>query len=125
MLNQVTLIGRVVEVPTIRKYEPDYVTTTVVLAVARPFKNVEGNYETDFFRISLWNGVAQNACEYLQKGDIIGIKARLAMKDSEVCFSKEDGTLKKKISVVDIIGERVCFIHSNRRKIDEQEDENI
>ena len=47
------------------------------------------------------------------------------MKDSDVSFSKEDGTLKKKISVVDIIGERVCFIHSNRKKTDGQEDENI
>lgn len=116
MLNQVTLVGRVVETPTVRKVETEHVATTLVLAVMRPFKNMEGNYDSDFIRVSLWNAVAQNACDYLQKGDIVGVKARICVKDTEVSFSKEDTTLKKRISIIEIIGERIVFIHSNRKK---------
>lgn len=116
MLNQVTLIGRVVETPILKKFDTDYIASTLVLAVTRAFKNNSGNYDTDFIRISLWNGVAQNACDYLQKGDIVGVKGRVNVKDTEVSFSKEDDLLKKKISVIEIIGERICFIHSNQRK---------
>lgn len=96
MLNQVTLIGRVVETPVVKKLESDNKATTLVLAVTRAFKNMNGNYDTDFIRISLWNGIAENAAEYLRKGDIVGIKGR--------------------ISVLEVIGERVCFIHTNRKK---------
>ena len=116
MINQVTLIGRIVEKPILRNYEKDVSVTTLTLAVTRPFKNMEGNYETDFIKITLWNAVAQSTCEYTQKGDIVGVKARLAMKDLEVNFDDGKEGLKKKISVIDVIGERVVFIHSNHKK---------
>ncbi|MEI3505697.1 MAG: single-stranded DNA-binding protein [Bacilli bacterium] len=44
MLNQVTLIGRVVETPVVKKLESDNKATTLVLAVTRAFKNMNGNY---------------------------------------------------------------------------------
>lgn len=116
MLNQVTLIGRVVETPVLKKYETEYTAATLVLAVARPYKNMEGSYDTDFIRITLWNGVAQNACDYLQKGDIVGVKGRVTVKDVEISFSKEEENMKKKMMVTEIIGDRICFIHSNRKK---------
>lgn len=112
MINQVTLIGRVVEKPTLKVFESEFCVATLVLAVSRPFKSMEGNYETDFFKISLWNKIAKNVNEYTDKGDIVGVKARLQMKDSEVSFGEE----KKKISVVEIIGERVIFLHSANKK---------
>ena len=102
MLNQVTLIGRVVETPVVKKLESDNKATTLVLAVTRAFKNMNGNYDTDFIRISLWNGIAENAAEYLRKGDIVGIKGRISVRDTEVNFTTKD--------------ERVCFIHTNRKK---------
>ncbi|MCM1513919.1 MAG: single-stranded DNA-binding protein [Anaeroplasma bactoclasticum] len=117
MINQVTLIGRVVENPILRKYE-EVIASTITLAVARPFKNMEGNVETDFIRVSLWNGVAQSTCEYIQKGDIVGIKGRLAVKESEVSFSKDTETLRKKILTLELIGERVIFIHTNKKRLE-------
>lgn len=117
MLNQVTLIGRVVEKPVLRNYEDEFNVATLTLAVTRPFKNMEGNYDTDFVRITLWNGIAQSTSEFTQKGDIVGVKGRLVVKDTEVSFNNEDANLKKKISVIEIIGERVIFIHTSRKKV--------
>lgn len=116
MLNQVTLIGRVVETPVVKKLESDNKATTLVLAVTRAFKNMNGNYDTDFIRISLWNGVAENAAEYLKKGDVVGIKGRLSVRDTEINFNAKDEVYRKKISILEVIGERVCFINSSRKK---------
>ena len=116
MINQVTLIGRIVEKPILRSYENDVNVATLTLAVTRPFKNMDGNYETDFIKITLWNGVAQSTCDYTQKGDIGGVKGRVAMKDTEVSFADQSQIFKKKISILEIIGERVIFIHSNSKR---------
>lgn len=116
MINQVTLIGRIVEKPILRSYENDVNVVTLTLAVTRPFKNMDGNYETDFIKITLWNGVAQSTCDYTQKGDIVGVKGRVAMKDTEVSFADQSQIFKKKISILEIIGERVIFIHSNSKR---------
>ena len=109
MINQVTLIGRIVEKPILRSYENDVNVATLTLAVTRPFKNMDGNYETDFIKITLWNGVAQSTCDYTQKGDIVGVKGRVAMKDTEVSFADQSQIFKKKISILEIIGERVIL----------------
>ena len=116
MINQVTLRGRIVEKPILRSYENDVNVATLTLAVTRPFKNMDGNYETDFIKITLWNGVAQSTCDYTQKGDIVGVKGRVAMKDTEVSFADQSQIFKKKISILEIIGERVIFIHSNSKR---------
>ena len=58
MLNQVVLVGRLTDKPTIIEAENGKKYTTIVLAVQRSFKNSEGIYETDFFRCVLWNGIA-------------------------------------------------------------------
>lgn len=115
MLNQVTLIGRVVEKPVLRCYDEEVNVATLILAVTRPFKNMDGNYDTDFIRITLWNGIAQSTAEYTQKGDIVGVKGRLVVRDSEVSFNSNDDSLKKKISILELIGERVIFIHSAKK----------
>ena len=79
MINQVTLIGRIVEKPILRSYENDVNVATLTLAVTRPFKNMDGNYETDFIKITLWNGVAQSSCDYTQKCFIFGVKGRVSI----------------------------------------------
>ena len=116
MINQVTLIGRIVEKPILRSYENDVNVATLTLAVTRPFKNMDGNYETDFIKITLWNGVAHSTCDYTQTGDFVGVKGRVAMKDTEVSFADQSQIFKKKISILEIIGERVIFIHSNSKR---------
>lgn len=116
MINQVTLIGRVVEKPILKNYDGEFQVATLNLAVARPFKNNEGNIETDFIKVTMWNANAYNTCEYTDKGDIVGVKGRIVVKDSEISFASGNETYKKKIQVNEIVGERVIFIHSHNRK---------
>ncbi len=106
MLNQVVLVGRLVRDPELRETENGKKVTTITLAVPRSYKNVNGEYDTDFIDCTLWIGVAESTSEYCKKGDLLGIKGRL---QSNV-YEKDD----KKVYVTDVIAEKVTFLTSKR-----------
>lgn len=101
MLNQVVLVGRITKDPEYVEGKPTFMT----IAVPRAYKNENGEYDTDFIRCVLWNGVAQNVAEYCKKGDLIGIKGR-------VQTSKYDDSEGVTHYTQDIIAEKVTFLSS-------------
>ncbi len=108
MLNQVVIAGRLVSDPEIIVTENNKKRTLITVAVPRSYKNMEGNYETDFIRCTLWNVIAENTCEYCKKGDVIGVKGRIQTSNYEV-----EG--EKKYSM-DIIAEKVSFLSSKKQE---------
>ena len=48
MLNQVVLVGRLVRDPELKELENGNKLSNITLAVPRSYKNVNGEYETDF-----------------------------------------------------------------------------
>lgn len=106
MLNQVVLVGRLTkEVEIEKRGEKDFAVLN--LAVQRSFKNVDGEYDTDFINCVLWNGVAQSTSEYCKKGDIVGIKGRLQVTS----YEDEEGNKKYNTEVV---AEKVTFLSSKK-----------
>lgn len=105
MLNQVVLVGRLVDNPTIIELEEEQKKAIVTLAVQRTFKNAEGIYDTDFIKCILWNAVATSTTEYCHKGDIVGIKGRIQVNT----YEDKDGT--KQYST-EVIAEKVTFLSS-------------
>ena len=59
MMNQVVMIGRIVKEPELKETEKGNLCN-LTLAVARPYKNEEGVYETDFVDVTLWKSIAEN-----------------------------------------------------------------
>ena len=108
MLNQVVLVGRLVQNLQINKTERGKKVATMTLAIPRSFKNMEGKYETDFIQCIVWDNVAENTKEYCKKGDIVGIKGRLQSR----FFEQED----KKETIMEVIGEKVTFLSSAKEK---------
>ena len=109
MLNNVVLVGRVVEAPVLRRFEGDYSGTFITLAVARPFKSYENKQEVDFIRVIVWEGLAENASLYCHKGDIIGVEGRIEtssyddngeMKKATVVIAKKISFLSKKDELI-------------------------
>ena len=72
MLNQVVMVGRLVRNPELRTTESNKNVTTITLAIPRSFKNMNGEYDTDFVDCILWENTAKSTSEYCKKGDIIG-----------------------------------------------------
>ena len=74
MVNQIILVGRLVKNPTLELTENGKKISVITLAVPRSYKNVNGEYDTDFLDCTLWTGIAESTSEYCKTGDIIGVK---------------------------------------------------
>ena len=94
MLNQIALVGRIIE-----NEEEGYIT----IAVPRYFKNEEGEYDTDYIKCKVMGHIEENTKEWTKKGDIISIRGRL---------QEEEGTLY-------VIAEKVAFLSSKKEKENE------
>lgn len=107
MLNQTVIVGRLVNDPELHETENGRKVTNVTVAVPRSFKNVNGEYDTDFISCVLWKGVAENTVEYCKKGDLVGVRGRLQSREYEV----EDGKRK----IVELVAEKVTFLSSKNK----------
>ena len=107
MLNQTVLVGRIVKDPELRETENGKKVTNITLAVPRSFKNLEGEYDTDFISCVLWKGIAENTVEFCKKGDLVGVKGRIQSRNIEI----DEETRKQ---VVEVVAEKITFL-SNRR----------
>ncbi len=115
MLNNVVIVGRLTKDPEVIESEKGNKRTFIIIAIPRPFKNVDGIYETDFIKCILWNSVAEHTCEYCKKGDVVGIKGRIQTNN----YEKEG----KMVYVTEVIAERVTFLSENHNKMEETENE--
>ena len=111
MLNQVVLVGRLTKNPEIIETESGKKMTYINIAVQRPFKNVDGIYETDFISCVLWNNIAENAVEYTKTGDVIGVKGR-------VQTDKYEDEERNMNYVTEIIAEKITFLSSSKQNED-------
>lgn len=109
MLNQLVLVGRLVQDPEVKELEDGKKVTNITVAIPRAFKNAEGSYDTDFIDCVLWNGIAEHTSDYCHKGDVIGIKGRLQNLE----YEKEDGT---KVYKSQVVAERVTFLSAKKER---------
>lgn len=105
MLNQSIIVGRLVKDPELRETENGNKVTNITLAVNRSYKNIEGEYETDYIPCVLWKGTAERTSQYCKKGDLLGIKGTLQSR----VYDKEDGTRQY---IIEVIVDKVTFMSS-------------
>lgn len=108
ILNQTVIVGRIVRDPELRETETGNKITNITLAVPRSFKNVNGEYETDFISCVLWKGVAENVVEYCKKGDLVGVKGHIQTRNIETDDSKRQ--------VMEVVAEKVTFLSSKKEE---------
>ena len=108
MLNQAVLVGRIAKELEVEELENEKKVATMTIAVPRSSKNEEGECETDFIDIKVWNSIATNVKEYCRKGDIVGVKGRVQSRTVE-----KDG---KTEYLMEIIAEKVTFLSSKKNE---------
>lgn len=96
MLNQTVLVGRLVKDPEVTETENGKKVSNITLAIPRSYKNKDGEYDTDFIRCILWNGIAENTAEYCKKGDLIGVKGRIGSNEEKM----------------EVVAEKITFLSS-------------
>src|SRR5690625_398709 len=107
MINQWIGTGRIT-----RDLELKYTGTgTAVLsfsiAVERPFKNAQGERETDFINIVAWRKTAENIAQYFKKGDGIGIVGRIQTRN----YENNEG---QKVYVTEVVAENFDYPIQNK-----------
>ena len=107
MLNQIILVGRLVQDPEIKELENGMKTSCITLAVPRSFKNLNGEYETDFIPVRLYKGIAESTTEYCKIGDMVGVRGRVQSR-------KEEDK-----NIIEIVAEKVTFLSSRKEKEEE------
>lgn len=81
-MNHVVLIGRLTRDPELRYTPNGIAVANFDIAVDRP-ANSQGQKETDFIRIVVWQKAAENAANFLKKGRLVAVEGRLQIRSYE------------------------------------------
>jgi single-strand DNA-binding protein len=96
VLNTVVLIGRLTRDPELRYTQSGKAVATVRLAVDRGTTNPQGERETDFIDVVVWDKQAETVANYLQKGRLVAVQGRLQIRQYET----QEGQKREKAEVV-------------------------
>ena len=107
MLNNVVLVGRLVADPELKEVGKEGKVVNFTVAVARSYKNAEGEYDTDFIQCNVWNQIAENMSEYCHKGDLIGVKGQLQSSS----YDDKEGNKRYK---TDVRVDKLTFLSSKK-----------
>ncbi|MBS3971603.1 MAG: single-stranded DNA-binding protein [Erysipelotrichia bacterium] len=106
MLNQIVLVGKVVELPTLRETSGGSKVANLLLEVDRNFKNAQGEYEKDLILCTLWRGVAESAISMCEVGSLVGVKGRV---QANMIMTKEN----KPFYSCEVVAEKVSFLQAS------------
>ncbi|WP_201714437.1 single-stranded DNA-binding protein [Rossellomorea arthrocnemi] len=105
MINQVTLVGRLTKDPEARKTTEGRSVLSVTVALNRPYKNQQGQVDTDFVLCTLWNRAADNTEKYCRKGSVVGVTGRIQTR----YYENDQG---KRTYITEVVAENVRFLDS-------------
>ena len=102
MLNTVIIEGRLTKDPELKTTPNGISVSTFAVAVARDYKNSNGEYDSDFFECVAWRNNAERISKYFHKGDGVGIVGRLQTRT----YKDKNGVNRK---AIEIIAESIHF----------------
>lgn len=105
MLNVISVMGRLVADPELRKTTTGVSTTTFTIACDRNFVKAGEERQTDFFDIVAWRSTAEFACKYFRKGQLIALNGSLRTRT----YEDKEG---KKRKVYEIVADNLHFAES-------------
>jgi single-strand DNA-binding protein len=107
MYNRIILIGRLTRDPELRYVPSGAPVASFTLAVDRPFRDQQGNRETDFIDIVAWRKLAEQVSQYMSKGRMVAVEGRLQIRS----FETQDGQKRK---VAEVVADGVRFLDRGR-----------
>ena len=102
-MNHIELLGRLTRDPEVKVTSTGKNVTSFTLAVNRPFKNSQGEYEADFINIQIWGKIAELVGNSCSKGHRLLVQGRLQIRQ----YVGKDGNKKH---VTEVVADHVDFI---------------
>lgn len=109
MLNIAAVVGRLGKDPELRTTQSGKSVTSFSLAVQRPRKNQNGEYESDWLDVQAWGTTAEFICKYFQQGQLMAVSGRIQTR----VYTDRDGKARKG---VEIVAQDVSFCESRKRE---------
>ncbi len=109
MFNKVILIGRLTKDPELRYTPSGKAVAGFRLAVDRGMSNPQGEKETDFIDIVVWDKQAETVQRYLSKGRLVLVDGRLQMRQ----YDAQDGTRR---TVYEVVAQNVRFLPDSKNQ---------
>ncbi len=106
-MNKVILIGRLTRDPEIRVFTNGNTIANFTLAVNRPFKNREGNIDTDFIHVQVFGQSVSVVQRFCVKGNQIAVEGRMQVRS----YDGQDGI---KRFITEVISDRVELLGSKK-----------
>ena len=109
MLNTAAIVGRLGKDPELRTTQSGKSVTSFSLAVQRPRKNENGDYESDWIDVQAWGTAAEFICKYFQQGQLMAVSGRIQTR----VYTDRDGKSRKG---VEIVAQDVSFCESRKKE---------
>lgn len=96
-LNQITIMGRMVRDPELRRTGSGVAVTSFTLAVDRDYNPKDGGEkETDFIDCNAWRNTAEFVAKYFTKGSMAIVSGRLQVRN----WTDKEGNKRRSAEVV-------------------------
>ena len=103
MLNHITIMGRLVRDPELRRTGSGVAVTSFTVAVDRDFgKNENGEKETDFIDCVAWRQTGEFVSKHFTKGRMIVVSGRLQIRS----WNDKDGNKRR---TAEVLADNVYF----------------
>ena len=102
MLNHITVMGRLVADPELRKTPADISVCSFRIACDRDYKPKDAERETDFINVTAWRSTAEFAGKYFAKGRMAIVDGRLQIRN----YTDRDGN---KRTAAEIVASNIYF----------------
>lgn len=101
-INNVVIMGRVCETPTLKTTSSGLSVTSFTVAVDRRFQKQGEEKQADFLNVVAWRQTADFVCKYFNKGSMIAVQGELQTRNYE------DKNGNKRVAT-EIVADNVSF----------------
>src|SRR5699024_7653602 len=112
-MNRFVGVGRLTKDVDLRYLQSGKAVGNFTIAINRPFKNKNGDYEADFINVVQFGKGAENLANYMKKGSQIGVDGRIQTRT----FETKDG---KTAFVTEVVADSVQFLESKKQQSNER-----
>ena len=116
-MNVVVLVGRITKDIEVRYTEKDLAVSNFTIAVRKDYKNVNGEYESDFINCVSFGNISEYLKKYAIKGNLIAVSGRIQTRN----YEDKEGN---KRYITEVFANKVTLLSSNKSK-NEYEDASV
>ena len=102
MINNVTLMGRLVNTPELKTTAGGVSVTSFRLAVDSGYVGKDGNRQADYITIVAWRTTAEFICRYFDKGNMLAITGQIQTRS----YQAKDGSNRV---ATEVLAEKASF----------------